>query len=329
MANKAIFLDRDNTLIEDPGYLADPQAVKLLPGVELALKSMAQAGFKLIVVTNQSGIARGMLTQETLGKIHAEMRRQLAEHDAHVDGIYYCPFHPEGTVPEFAKDSDLRKPRPGMLFWAAKEHDIDLTVSWLVGDSARDIEAGQRAGCRTVRVRTRPAHHTAPGEENDEDVQADYTVRNLVDAARVILRSPQKKPSPPLPGAGAPAAPRTKAAGLMEDTHPVAREVGAPAIPEEAETPAPDEGAGGDSDDSAVRMEILKYVRQLARNDQVEEFSFVKLFGAIVQVIALLALLIVFVKMIGSRLTEAMLWALICIALQLMSLTLFFGVRRK
>ena len=109
MSNRAVFLDRDNTVIEDPGYLADPGAVKLLPGVELAIKSLTQAGYKIVIVTNQSGIARGRLTIEMLEKIHAEMQRQLAERGAHVDGIQYCPYHPEGTVEEFSQDSELRK----------------------------------------------------------------------------------------------------------------------------------------------------------------------------------------------------------------------------
>ncbi|MDP7288001.1 MAG: HAD family hydrolase, partial [Phycisphaerae bacterium] len=152
--SKAVFIDRDNTIIDDPGYISDPAAVKLLPGVELAIKSLAQTGFKNIVCTNQSGIARGMLTEEGLDSIHAELRRQLGDKGAHLDAIYYCPFHPQGTVEKYACESDLRKPKPGMLLKAAADLDLDLSECWMVGDSARDIEAGQRAGCRTIRVRT-------------------------------------------------------------------------------------------------------------------------------------------------------------------------------
>jgi D,D-heptose 1,7-bisphosphate phosphatase len=185
MANKAVFLDRDHTIMEDPGYLSDPSAVKLLPGVELALRSLAQAGYKLVVVTNQSGVARGLLTEHALEGIHEELKRQLGQKGASLDGIYYCPYHPEGTVEAYAIDSDLRKPKPGMLLKAAADLDIDLSASWMVGDSARDVEAGQRAGCRTVRLRATAEQH---GEQADEDVQADYNARNLVDAARLILR---------------------------------------------------------------------------------------------------------------------------------------------
>ena len=325
MANKAVFLDRDNTLIEDPGYMADPGKVKLLPGVELAMKSMAQAGYKMVVVTNQSGIARGLLTEEMLEKIHAELRRQLAAHDARYDALYYCPFHPEGTVEEYAKDSDLRKPQPGMLVKAAKELDIDLAQSWMVGDSARDIEAGQRAGCRTVRVRSRPGH-SAPGELDGEDVQADYTVRNLVDAARVILRSPTDAPGPR--SAGVPGTLKPAPATTVAARETVAGAVGAPASLSGTAVASEPAGEAEPPDDASVRLEILRHVRQLARAEQIEEFSFIKLFAAIVQVMALLALMVVLVKMLGEQTQQAILWALIGILLQLISLTLFFGVKR-
>lgn len=187
MASKAVFLDRDRTIIEDPGYISAPGLVKLLPGADLAVRSLREAGYTTIVVTNQSGIARGLLTVEMLEKIHAELRRQLAAGGAHIDAIYYCPFHPEGTVEGLAVDSELRKPRPGMLLKAAKEYDIDLAASWMVGDSGRDVEAGQRAGCRTIRLRSSDGS-LAIGDTPDEDVQADFTVRNLLEASRVILR---------------------------------------------------------------------------------------------------------------------------------------------
>jgi D-glycero-D-manno-heptose 1,7-bisphosphate phosphatase len=317
MAGKAVFLDRDNTVIQDPGYLSDARGVKLLPGVELAMKSLVQAGYKLVIVTNQSGIARGLLTEEALEKIHAEMRRQLAEHGAHYDALYYCPYHPEGTVEQYARDSDLRKPQPGMLRKAARELDLDLSESWMVGDSARDIEAGQRAGCKTVRVRTRPGRHAPPG---DEDVQADYTVRNLVDAARVILRSPHqeaqaRRAAGEGPDAGA------EAAKVIAEKQPVASEVGEGARLAQA-------GEVGPDDDAAVRREILRHVRQLARADQVEEFSLIKLVAAMVQVLALLTLGVAFIEMILDDVEHATLWVLMAIALQTMSLTLFLAVKR-
>ena len=333
MAGKAVFLDRDNTVMEDPGYISDPKVVKLLPGVELALKSLSQCGYKLVVVTNQSGIARGLLTEQTLDKIHAELRRQLSQRGAHLDAIYYCPFHPEGTIEEYARESDLRKPQPGMLQLAAKELDIDLAQSWMVGDSARDIEAGQRAGCKTIRVRSRADHHATPGLENDEDVQADYTVRNLVDAARVILRAPRQPAAPPTGRVATPSAQVGQGAAPsarppmppLASGQPLAEAPGAAgAAGAEPAQPAPEE-----LDQHQIRAEILRYVRQIARQEQTEEFSFIKLAAGIAQVFALMGLGMVVVKMLGDNNQEASLWAQITIILQLMSLTLFFAVKRK
>jgi len=308
MASKAVFVDRDRTLMEDPGYISDPSAVKLLPGVELAIKSFQQAGFKTVVVTNQSGVARGLLTEETLEKIHAELRRQLAEKGAHLDAIYYCPYHPEGTVDNYAVDSDLRKPKPGMLLKAAKELDIDLRASWMVGDSPRDIEAGQRAGCRTVRVRTRS--QPAGTQEEHEAVQADYTVRNLVDAAKVILR--------PALAAG-PAALADDETGVTGEE--LSAEAAAAAVP-----PA----GTATTDDVDLHREILRHVRRPADAARGDRFSLTRLFGAIVQVLAILTLLLVFWTMLtDAPIQQAILWAMIAVMLQVMALTFFLMHRTK
>ena len=328
MAGKAVFLDRDNTVIEDPGYISDPKVVKLLPGVELALKSLSQCGYKLVVVTNQSGIARGLLTEQTLEMIHSELRRQLSDRGAHLDGIYYCPFHPEGTIEQYTRESDLRKPQPGMLLLAAKELDIDLSQSWMVGDSARDIEAGQRAGCKTIRVRSRAEHHATPGLTDDEDVQADYTVRNLVDAARVVLRAPRQAPAP-APGRPAPAS-TPPALGAAPPATPLMPAPPAAEAPAEAAGDAgPPQPAPEELDQHQIRAEILRHVRQMARDEQAEEFSFIKLSAGIMQVFALMGLGMVVVKMLGESNQEASLWAQVTIILQLMSLTMFFAVKRK
>ena len=154
MKQKAVFLDRDDTLIEDPGYISHPSQVKLLPGVSEALIELHKLGYLLVVTTNQSAIARGMVTEDGLAQIHHHLEMLLGNEGAHLDRIYYCPFHPNGVVPEYRKESDLRKPSPGMILKAAAEMDIDLEQSWTVGNSYRDIEAGIRAGCKTILIRS-------------------------------------------------------------------------------------------------------------------------------------------------------------------------------
>lgn len=182
MAHRAVFVDRDDTILDDPGYINDPSLVKLLPGVGPALRQLGEAGYLLIMVTNQSGIARGMLDESTLMRIHEELMRQLAAHGAHLDGIYYCPFHPEGTIARYACESDLRKPNPGMLLQAAQDMDIDLKASWMIGDSSRDTQAGQRAGCRTIQIK--------PNNQDDAPIvpKPDFTAANLSEAATIVLR---------------------------------------------------------------------------------------------------------------------------------------------
>ena len=191
MTRRAVFLDRDKTLIEDPGYIADPSLVNLLPGVGPALKRLAEADYALVVVTNQSGIARGKLTEATLARIHDELRRQLAEHGVTLDAIYYCPFHPEGTVPPYVKESDLRKPRPGMILQAAADLNLSLKTSWTIGDSPRDTQAGRLAGTRTILIQadTKTRENDDAGTRRRGDAEtADFVVRDFPAAVEIVLR---------------------------------------------------------------------------------------------------------------------------------------------
>ena len=139
MSKKAIFLDRDGTIIEDPGYLNHPDQVVLLDGVAEALVELRGMGYKLIVVSNQSSVARGIVSEQTLKEIRHRLKQLLAEKQAYLDRIYYCPYHPEGAIEKYRKESELRKPKPGMLAAASEEIDIDLTQSWMIGNSGRDI----------------------------------------------------------------------------------------------------------------------------------------------------------------------------------------------
>jgi D-glycero-D-manno-heptose 1,7-bisphosphate phosphatase len=184
MPDKAIFLDRDDTLIEDPGYISSPDQVKLLDGVGTALSELKSLGFKLIVVTNQSAVARGIITEKVLGAIHDRLRQLLTEHGVFLDGIYYCPYHPDGVIPKYRKESNDRKPNPGMLLTAAKEMNIDLEQSWCIGNGSRDIEAGRRAGCRTILI-------DVPSRKKQiltSGVLADYRGINLKEAVNIIKK---------------------------------------------------------------------------------------------------------------------------------------------
>jgi histidinol-phosphate phosphatase family protein len=147
----ACFLDRDGVVVADVDYLTRPQELALLPGAAAAIATLNRAGVPAIVVTNQSAIARGMLTEAGLRDIHATLDRLLAADGARIDRYYHCPHHPTAGQ---ASDCDCRKPKPGMLRQAAADFDLDLAASLMVGDKLDDVEAGARAGCRTCLVRT-------------------------------------------------------------------------------------------------------------------------------------------------------------------------------
>jgi D,D-heptose 1,7-bisphosphate phosphatase len=184
MPNKAIFLDRDDTLIEDPGYISRPEQVKLLKGVDKRLIELKSMGYKLVVISNQSGVARGLVSEKTLDEIHNRLKQLLAEKGAALDRIYYCPYHPNGVIKKYRKDSDWRKPKPGMLLTAASEMDIDLTQSWMIGNSIRDIEAGLKAGCKTILV-NHPSHYE---QLKLGDPAPDYRAVNIKEAVNIIKK---------------------------------------------------------------------------------------------------------------------------------------------
>ena len=150
---KAIFLDRDGTINKYAGFLRNIDDFELIDGVSEAIKKINESGYLAIVVTNQPVIARGEVTIEQLNEIHNKMETLLGKDGAYLDAIYYCPHHPhkgyEGEIPELKIDCDCRKPKPGMLLKAADDFNIDLTKSWMIGDSENDVLAGKAAGCKT------------------------------------------------------------------------------------------------------------------------------------------------------------------------------------
>jgi D-glycero-D-manno-heptose 1,7-bisphosphate phosphatase len=152
MNTRAIFIDRDGTLVHPRHYPTRPDALILYDGVAPELRRLQDAGYRLILITNQSGLARGLFGAEALDRMHRHLEDELARRGVRLDAIYVCPHHPEGAIAQWAVDCDCRKPRPGMLRRAADDLDLDLARSWFVGDILDDVEAGNRAGCRTVLV---------------------------------------------------------------------------------------------------------------------------------------------------------------------------------
>jgi D-glycero-D-manno-heptose 1,7-bisphosphate phosphatase len=144
---RAVFLDRDGTILDEVGYLNHISRFRMLPGAAAAIRRLNLAGVPVIVVTNQSGVARGFFREEMVGRIHERMARELGAAGAHVDGIYYCPHITEARC-------DCRKPLPGMLTRAAGEHGLEISGSGLVSDRYDDIAMGHAAGCRTILVKT-------------------------------------------------------------------------------------------------------------------------------------------------------------------------------
>src|SRR5438874_10312063 len=167
----AVFIDRDGTIMQDADYCSNPQKVKIFPGIPEALQRLKSNGFKLIVITNQSGIGRGLFTIEQYRAVEAEVLRQLG--DGLIDATYFCPDVP-------GQHSSCRKPAPGMIVQATREHGIDLSRSFFIGDKEIDAECGRNAGVRTIRVRT--------GFDRDAaNSYADWIAVDLLEATKIIL----------------------------------------------------------------------------------------------------------------------------------------------
>lgn len=151
MTHRAIFLDKDGTLIDDVPYNVDPAQMRLAPKAGVALRRLARE-YRLFVVSNQAGVAHGFFTEDALPAVERRLRQLLADEGVALDGFYYCPHHPSGVDRRYRCRCTCRKPQPGMLLQAADEHLLDLSRSWLIGDILDDIEAGHRAGCRAVLI---------------------------------------------------------------------------------------------------------------------------------------------------------------------------------
>jgi D-glycero-D-manno-heptose 1,7-bisphosphate phosphatase len=198
MSGRAIFLDRDGVLVRDVGPLTSRADIVLTPGVAPALAELARANFRLIVVSNQTVVARGLLDEGAMIELQREIEARIrAEGGPAIDAFYFCPHHPKATRPELRTDCTCRKPAPGLLLRAAAEHDISLADSFMIGDRASDVVAGLRAGCTTVQLTS--GAHLAPAIEvtgGFEARAAHHVAATLVEASLFVVgRTTQKTDS--------------------------------------------------------------------------------------------------------------------------------------
>ena len=208
----AVFLDRDNTLIENDGDLGDPGEVKLIKGAASAIASLRGLGFTIVVVSNQGGVARGKFGESDVDAVNRRLNELIQTTTrASVDRFYYCPYHPEGTVEQYRKEHPWRKPNPGMILQAAKDLDLDLGRSWMIGDQIRDVQAGRAAGVRTILLRP-GSEKTLPGDETEYRLAREegdegkpgaptYVAPTLAEAVKVVAQMPRPERALDLTGA--------------------------------------------------------------------------------------------------------------------------------
>ena len=176
--NKAVFFDRDGTIARDVNYCRRPEDFFLFPETPGVMKALREHGYKIIIITNQSGVGRGYFDEATLEIIHAKMKAELERGGAYIDGVYYCPHHPDD-------DCACRKPKPELILRAAGDFGIDLKSSFMVGDQAKDVESGKAAGCRTILIN----QHSA---DSNKSIIADAVVSSLPDIINIILKRPER-----------------------------------------------------------------------------------------------------------------------------------------
>jgi D-glycero-D-manno-heptose 1,7-bisphosphate phosphatase len=184
----ALFLDRDGVLVHDPGALARPQALQILPGASEGIRLARDAGRLVFVVTNQTMVARGVATEDDVRRLHADLAGRLAREGANVDAFYFCPHHPKATLAAYRTECECRKPRPGLLLEAAREWPLDLAASVMIGDRLSDVAAGKRAGCQAGLLTT--GQHRAPPIESPDayaSVVPDFVADDLLSAVRHVL----------------------------------------------------------------------------------------------------------------------------------------------
>ena len=279
MESPAVFLDRDDTIIEDRGYISDPDQVSLMPGAAEGIRRFSLAGYLVVVVSNQSGIARGLLDESALAAVHERVEALLDAAGARLDGAYYCPYleGPEATVDAYRRASDLRKPAPGMLLQAAREMNIDLSRSWMIGNSLCDVQAGEAAGCRAILI-DRDGASAALGADAPTHV-----VGSLVEAAALLERDMQERRNE-----------KTDATSTSRD----------------------DEIVG-------LLAKIHEQLEHAQRRQRQQDFSVLRLFGALLQMFAIVAAVWGVTALLGDQSAPATARLLLACFFQLASIGAF------
>jgi len=186
---KAVFLDRDGTICEEADYSDSSEKIILFPFTAKAIKKLNEADYKVIIITNQSGIARGYFTVDKLNEIHTHLRTLLDREDAKVDDIYFCPHYPDGSVTEYAFECNCRKPRPEMIIKAEELHQIDLSVSYVIGDKLSDTQLTEELPLRSILVKTGYGTQEAAKLDDEKSSRPDYIAEDLQEAVEWILAS--------------------------------------------------------------------------------------------------------------------------------------------
>jgi len=181
MATHAVFIDRDGVINKFKGYITSPEEIELIEGSAEAI-AMLNKAYKVIVVSNQPCVGKGLCTERDIAAINKRLLALLREHNARIDATYMCFHHPLDGIGKYKRECDCRKPKPGLLLKAAKEHNIELSKSFMVGDRTSDIKAGRLAGVKTILVKT-----GFGGDDGYKDATPDYVAEDLYDAARIIL----------------------------------------------------------------------------------------------------------------------------------------------
>ncbi len=187
MSRRAIIMDRDGTVCDEVGYINHVDRIRLLPRSAEAIRLANAADFQTVVVTNQAGVARGYFAESLIDEVHDRVRELLAEGGARLDGIYYCPHHPEVGAPAYRKECTCRKPSPGMLERARDEMGIDLSASFMIGDTIKDVEAGRRVGATSILVLSGYGKGELEYQSHAWKVKPDHVADNLLTAITWIL----------------------------------------------------------------------------------------------------------------------------------------------